>query len=51
MQLKMSKKFNKKEVHQMLVTEDKFISNIFSIMPMSTCELGKNIFKVVSKNL
>lgn len=25
----------------MLVTEDKFISNIFSVMPMSTCELAK----------
>ncbi|CAL1681828.1 unnamed protein product [Lasius platythorax] len=41
MQLKMSKRFNKKEMHQMLSTEDKFISNIFSIMPLSTCELVK----------
>ena len=42
MQLKMSKNFNKKVVHQMLSTEDKFISDIFSIMPLSTRE-GKNV--------
>ncbi|XP_070171205.1 surfeit locus protein 6 homolog [Polyergus mexicanus] len=41
MQLKMSKKFNKKAVYQMLLTEDKFISDIFSIMPLSACELVK----------
>ncbi|XP_029168171.1 LOW QUALITY PROTEIN: surfeit locus protein 6 homolog [Nylanderia fulva] len=41
MQLKMSKKFNKKEVYQMLLTEDIFISDIFSRMPLSTCELEK----------
>lgn len=45
----MSKKFNTRELHQMLLTEDKFISDIFSKMPLSTCELGENIFKIRSK--
>jgi len=37
----MSKAFNKKAVYKILSTEDKFIADIFSIMPLSMNTLGE----------
>jgi len=41
MQLTMSKGFNKEEARKMLLKEEKFISHILSIMPLSTRELAE----------
>lgn len=43
----MSKQFNRKEAYKMLLTEDKFISNIFSItpLPMRTLEQNSSLKK------
>ena len=44
MKLKMSKPFNITLVKQLLLDEDKFISDIFSKMPLPANELGKENF-------
>lgn len=45
----MLKGFNKEAVHKILLTEDKFISDVFSVMPLPTRELVERSFLSTQK--